>query len=323
MKRIVKLALILTAAAGVLITGGVVLVTNPVAARAPHSLWKVSPQALEDHVTALTAYQYRHCEDLGMLNAASEYIAKQWRGMGLTVDSQGFVADERAYHNLIVRFGGEDKERFLVGAHYDVCGEQPGADDNASAVAGLIEIARGLAARDTSLDYSIELVAFTLEEPPYFRTPFMGSAVHARSLADAGVEIRGMISLEMIGYFSDKHGSQKFPAPLMGLVYPNTGNFIAVVGNLGSWRLTRAIKARMSGACEVPVWSMNAPTAVPGVDFSDHLNYWSLGFDAVMVTDTAFYRNHSYHQPSDTPDTLDYERMAEVVTGVLAAVTSL
>ena len=151
----------------------------------------------------------------------------------------------------------------------------------------------------------------------------MGSAVHANSLALRGADVRGMISLEMIGYFSDEKGSQSFPAPGMSLLYSSRGDAIVVVGNSSSWWFTRRIKARMAGSGELPVRSMNAPAFVPGVDFSDHLNFWRHGWKAVMITDTAFYRNPNYHEVTDTPETLDYERMADVVTGVYAAITTL
>ncbi|MDH3815901.1 MAG: M28 family peptidase, partial [Acidobacteriota bacterium] len=135
--------------------------------------------------------------------------------------------------------------------------------------------------------------------------------------------VRGMICLEMLGYFSDEPGSQSYPAPGMGLLYPSRGNFISVVGNVSSWGFTRSVKGWMAGATELPVRSINAPALVPGVDLSDHLNFWKHGWNAVMITDTAFYRNPNYHEVTDTPDTLDYGRMAHVVTGVYAAVTSL
>jgi hypothetical protein len=211
----------------------------------------------------------------------------------------------------------------VVGAHYDVCGEQPGDDDNASAVAAVLELARLLERHRPDVAHRLELALWPLEEPPNFRTPAMGSAVHARRLADGEVPVGGMICLEMLGYFSDRPGSQSFPVPGMGLLYPSRGNFIAVVGNGPSWRLTREVKARMDGATELPVRSINAPALVPGVDFSDHFNFWRQGWKAVMITDTAFYRNPNYHQLTDTPDTLDYGRMARVVTGVYAAATTL
>jgi hypothetical protein len=151
----------------------------------------------------------------------------------------------------------------------------------------------------------------------------MGSAVHARSLREQGASVRAMISLEMIGYFSDREGSQRLPSPLLKAVYPTRGDFITVVGKMDQGPLVRTVKRAMRGASTLPVYSINAPRAIPGVDFSDHANYWDAGYDAVMVTDTAFYRNPNYHAHTDTAETLDYVRMAAVVWGVYEAVLAL
>ncbi|HZG51707.1 MAG TPA: M28 family peptidase, partial [Pyrinomonadaceae bacterium] len=197
----------------------------------------------------------------------------------------------------------------------------PGADDNASGVAGLIELAYLLGGTPPAV--RVELVAFALEEPPYFRSPFMGSAVHAASLRAQGFAVRAMLSLEMIGYFSDQPDSQHYPVSFLKAFYPSQANFIAVVGKMDQGRTVRRIKKAMAEASPLPVYSINAPRSIPGVDFSDHLNYWNEGYDALMITDTAFYRNPHYHTSADTPDTLDYRRMASVVQGVYAAVLSL
>jgi Zn-dependent M28 family amino/carboxypeptidase len=223
--------------------------------------------------------------------------------------------------NIVATFGPETPERIVVGAHYDTFMDYPGADDNASGVAGLLELARMLGQAPPSL--RVELVAFTLEEPPFFRTDAQGSAVHAESLRAKDVRVRAMLNLEMIGCFSDAPGSQAFPLPLLKLWYPDTGNFIVVVGQLGRGALVRDVKRAMRGASDLPVHSINAPAFIPGVDFSDHLSYWERGYPAVMITDTAFYRNPRYHTAQDTPATLDYARMAKVTDGVHAAVRTL
>jgi len=206
----------------------------------------------------------------------------------------------------------------VVGAHYDVAGEQPGADDNASGVAGLLELARLL--KGQSFRQRVELVFYTNEEPPFFRTPYMGSAIHARSLAESGKRASLMLSLECIGYFSDEPGSQDHPVRLLNAIYPTTGNFISLVGFYEDGDVSRQVKTAMKSASDLPVYSINAPSFVVGVDFSDHLNYWNEGFVGMMVTDTAFYRNKAYHTPRDTADRLDYGRMAKVVDGVRAVV---
>ncbi len=219
---------------------------------------------------------------------------------------------------MLAQFGPDTKERIVVGAHYDAAGPYPGADDNASGVAGLIELAHLLG--KATLPLRVELVAFTLEEPPHFATFQMGSAVHAASLKKQGVSVRLMVSLEMIGYFSDASGSQGFPTPALKPFYPSAGNFITIVGKPSEGALVRRVKKAMQAASPLPVYSINAPQTVPGIDFSDHRNYWQAGYPAVMLTDTAFYRNKNYHTEQDTPETLDYRRMALVVEGIYAAV---
>jgi Zn-dependent M28 family amino/carboxypeptidase len=256
-----------------------------------------------------------HPENLGRVAA---YIHQEFTQANGKVAEQPYTAQGETYRNVIALFGPDTAERIVVGAHYDSAGEQPGADDNASGVAGLIELAYLLG--KTSLPVRIELVAFALEESGYFRTAQMGSAVHAESLKKQSASVRVMFSLEMVGYFTDAPHSQGFPLPLLAAFYPSRGNFIAVVSKLDQGLVVRRIKKAMSGASPLPVYSINAPRFVPGVDFSDHLNYWQAGYDAAMITDTAFYRNKNYHTSRDTPDTLDYRRMAMVVQGSYAAV---
>jgi Zn-dependent M28 family amino/carboxypeptidase len=185
----------------------------------------------------------------------------------------------------------------------------------------LIELARLLGAQPPAM--RVELVAFSTEEPPYFRTTGMGSSVHAESLRKANVNVRAMLSLEMIGYFSDAGGSQHFPAGILAAFYPSTGNYIGVAGRVSDGLLARRVKKAMSNAAPLPVYAISAPSFIPGIDFSDQLNYWNAGYDALMITDTAFYRNRNYHTANDTAEKLDYKRMALVVEGVYAAVTEL
>lgn len=253
------------------------------------------------------------------LDRVASYIAYEFRAIGLKPSFQPFDINKGKYQNVIVELGPNSEERIVVGAHYDAYGELPGADDNASGIAGLIEMARILSRE--KLSTKIELVAYTLEEPPYFRTGYMGSAIHASKLLEERKKVRAMLSLEMIGYFSDESGSQKFPNPLLKLFYPSRGNFIAVIGDLGNFSLARRVKSAMKSK-ELPVYSLNAPTALSGIDFSDHLNYLT-HFPAVMITDTAFLRNHAYHTEKDTADRLDYDRMAKVVKATANAVLVL
>jgi Zn-dependent M28 family amino/carboxypeptidase len=204
----------------------------------------------------------------------------------------------------------------VIGAHYDSCGDTPGADDNASGVAGLLELARVLAEQPPK--QPVELVAYTLEEPPFFRTENMGSYRHAQSLAALNREVKLMLSLEMIGYFRDAPGSQRYPVGVLQLLYPDEGNFVALVGAFRDFGDMRRVKGLFKGASTLPATSINAPARVQGVDFSDHASYWQFKIPALMVTDTAFLRNAHYHGAGDTADTLDYVRMAQVVRGVFA-----
>ena len=186
------------------------------------------------------------------------------------------------------------------------------------AKAGLLELARILAPLKDKLKRPIELVAYTLEEPPNFRGVFMGSYVHAESLHKAGTKIKLMISLEMIGYFNDEAWSQKYPMPLFYLLFPTTGDYVALLARPSEWGIMREVKTLFEGATALPTQTANVSEVVPGLGLSDHFNYWDLDFPALMITDTAFMRNHAYHQKNDTPDRLNYEKMADVVNGVAA-----
>ena len=279
--------------------------TNPVG---------VDRTALKRHITYLsTSAPPRSIEHIEALNFAGAYIEKSFQAAGHTVVRQPFQVQEGTVYNLSVHIGPATKPRIVIGAHYDVCGNQPGADDNASGVAGLLELARLLKDNESLLQFHFELVAFTLEEPPYFGTDQMGSAVHAKSLHDAGVDVALMVSLEMIGYFSDEPDSQSYPVGLLENLYPTVGNFIALVGNPESKDVLERLKKPMLEATKVPLYSINAPSFVEGVDFSDHRSYWTYGYPAVMLTDTALFRNPHYHQKTDTIETLDIEKMALVI----------
>jgi Zn-dependent M28 family amino/carboxypeptidase len=239
------------------------------------------------------------------------------------VVAQPFIVDQGDVRNIIASFGPESGPRVVIGAHYDVAGNQPGADDNASGVSGLLELARLLSTDSAKLPMRIDLVAYTLEEPPYFRTKHMGSWIHAKSLKDSSVDVRIMLSIEMIGYFRDSEDSQRYPSKILGWFYPSKGNFISVVSNFGSHFASSSFVSLMKEGCGVPIERLTAPASIPGVDFSDHLNYWECGFDAAMITDTSFLRNDNYHETTDTPESLDYARMAEVVNGVYHAATHM
>lgn len=282
----------------------------------------VDPAQLHRDVQTLVERFPQRCDAKPeVLAQAADWIATELRQAGGRVTLQPYPVEGATFVNVRARFGPPSGEVVVVGAHYDTCMGLPGADDNASGVAGLLAVARLLGQHPPQA--AVELVAYTLEEPPHFRKPTMGSAVHVRALQQEGVAVRAMISLEMLGTFDDAPDSQSYPAPALGVVYPTRGDFIVVVGDFASPLLVRKIKGAMQPVSPLPVWSINAPALLPGVDFSDHRNYWAAGIPAVMVTDTSFFRNKRYHTVRDTPDRLDYPRMAQVVQGVHAAVRQL
>jgi Zn-dependent M28 family amino/carboxypeptidase len=273
----------------------------------------INPDKLKLHVEKLSNDFYpRNFTNTANLNKTANYIKAEFVKSGGKVSVQTFQVKGETYQNIIVMFGDETSERIVIGGHYDSAFDTRGADDNASGVAGLIELAYLLGNQKPTKQ--VELVAYSLEEPPFFATEQMGSYIHAKSLKDRDVKVSLMISLEMIGYFSDEPNSQNFPVSILSLFYPNRGNFAVIIGDFTNIFTTRNLKFAMTG--DVPIYSANVPTFVNGVDFSDHRNYWDFGYNAVMITDTAFYRNFNYHTKNDTAEKLDYQKMAKIIEGV-------
>lgn len=277
---------------------------------------------IKKHLTALTkTNQFRTHGNVAQLNESADYIRSVFGQFADSVSIQEYEANGQIYKNVIGSFGTQYSKRIVVGAHYDVCGPQEGADDNASGVVGLLELARLLQGRQ--LNNRIDLVAYTLEEPPYFRTELMGSYIHAKSLADSGVEVYGMVSLEMIGYFQDHKKSQSYPVGLLSLFYGNRGDYITLVNKFGAGKFARDFGSKFKASKAIRTKTFTGPPALPGIDFSDHQNYWKFGYSALMLTDTAFYRNKNYHQPTDTMETLDLKRMGKVIEGVYSMLIKL
>lgn len=281
--------------------------------------------ALREHVVKLTSGPgYRHIYDTAALNKTAAYIEAKFKETGLTTYRQQYQVSGRTYYNIIASAGPADAPRIIVGAHYDVCEEQQGADDNASGVAGILELARLLSVRDTKdWKYRIDMVAYTLEEPPSFRTEQMGSAVHARSLHDSMIKVKGMISVEMIGYFDDAKNSQRYPLGIFKWFYGSRGNYITLVRKFNGDKFDRQLTRRFKRSHCIRTKVFKAPLWVPGIDFSDHLNYWAYGWAALMITDTSFYRNANYHQKTDTPETLNYQKMSQVVNSLHQSLISM
>jgi Zn-dependent M28 family amino/carboxypeptidase len=211
-------------------------------------------------------------------------------------------------------------EIVVIGAHYDSVSGSPGANDNGSGVAALLELARLFAARDVGR--SVRFVAFVNEEPPFFRTGDMGSEQYARAARLKGEDIRAMLALETIGYYDDAPGSQHYP-PFFSLFFPDRGNFIGMVSNFGSRALLKRAVAAFRAASNFPLESVATFGWVPGVDWSDHASFWNEGYPAIMITDTALYRYPYYHSVQDTPDKVDYARLARVTEALAAVVEAL
>jgi Zn-dependent M28 family amino/carboxypeptidase len=208
----------------------------------------------------------------------------------------------------------------VIGAHYDTVSSTPGANDNASGVAVMLELARMLAATNDAI--TIRFVAFVNEEPPWFQTELMGSLVYAVRAKSRSDDVTGMLALETMGYYSDAEGSQQYPSPFH-LLFPSTGHFLAIVSNIGSVGLMRSFTRHFKSGSPLPVIASPAPESIPGVGWSDHWSFWRQGYKALLLTDTAPYRYPHYHAPSDTPDKLDYIRLAWAAQGIAKAAREL
>lgn len=263
----------------------------------------------------------RHYLNKSVLDSAGSYIKNELAKYADTTYFQNYDVFGSNYRNVIAVFNPEAKETIVVGAHYDVCDDQNGADDNTSGTIGLLEVARLL--KDKALKYRIELVAYTLEEPPFFRTEKMGSYIHAKSLKDSNRIVKGMVCLEMIAYFDDAKGSQDYPLGILNWFYGNKGNYITLVNKFHKGKFAKKFTNKYKRKAPVKTKKFTGPKSLPGIDFSDHLNYWKFGYSALMITDTAFYRNKNYHHKSDTIESLDIKRMAGVIDGVVLALLGM
>ena len=230
----------------------------------------------------------------------------------LTFENLGPAGSEA--QNIVLELHGESPARVIVGAHYDSAPGTPGANDNASGVAAALMLAEHFAGRP--LGNTLRVVFFANEEPPYFQNDGMGSLHHAQACAQRGDQVLAMLSLESLGYYSDAPGSQHYPGKLVGLAYPDQGNFVAFVGNLGSRSLVRHAIEVFRRTAAVPSEGAALPSWIPGVDWSDHSSFWKFGYPAIMVTDTAVFRDEHYHQFDDTPEHLSYTTLARVVLGL-------
>lgn len=267
-------------------------------------------QILYEHVDFLTSiYPFRNYKNVESLQKAADYIYGHFAETSLSIARQTWKAGDHYYQNIIASYRPEIRKRFIVGAHYDVYKDIPGADDNASAVAGLLEIARAISLK-SHIPYGIDLVAFNLEEPPFFKTKQMGSYMHAASLADQDVDVIGMLSLEMIGYYGPKEK-------------PNDRNNYLIVSGIKKYddfnkKISKLL--RMNSVMESRRISYADDFLNNGP--SDHLNYWPYDIPAAMIIGTDGGRNPHYHKPTDTIDTLDFEILTQAVNSIIFAVSN-
>ncbi len=256
------------------------------------------------------------------LAAAADYIENSLAEAGYKVRRQNFTVQNQICCNLEVELTGTKypDQIVIVGAHYDSVLGSPGANDNVSAVAAALAIARRFAGKKTAR--TLRFVLFANEEPPFFQTDQMGSFIYAKSCREKGDNIIAMLCLETIGYYSDQPNSQRYPFPF-SLVYPSTGNFLGFVSNLSSRKLLHTVVASFRKNCKFPSQAGAIPEIVPGINWSDHWSFWRHGYPAIMITDTAPYRYPWYHSHEDTPDKIDYPRLAIVTTGLQSVIADL
>lgn len=264
----------------------------------------------------------RSMERAGSLGKTADYIRETLRQAGYAVADRSYSVEGQALENLEAVLVGTEPQgaAVIVGAHYDSVAGTVGANDNATGVAATLELARLL--KESKLRRTVRFLFFVNEEPPYFQTENMGSRVYARQLRREGVRVSAMISLETIGYYSDAAGSQKYP-PVLGLFYPNRGNFIGFVGDPDSRDLVRRCVRRFRESTTFPSEGVAAPSEWPGVGWSDHWSFWQENFPAIMITDTAVFRYPYYHTAADTFDKVDFEKVARVADGVHRIVETL
>lgn len=274
---------------------------------------KADQTLLYQHVDFLTSLRpFRNHLYTASLDRVCDYMKQEFSSYGLQVSEQPFEAGDLNYRNVIASYNSGKRRRLIVGAHYDVFGDQPGADDNGSAVAGLLESARLVAEGQPTIDYRIDFVAFSLEEPPYYGTHEMGSYVHAKSVKDQKDDLIGMINFEMIGFFNDD--DQPYPDPRLKAAYPQKANFIAVVGKQKYHEFNQRVFELMKTNTGIDVQIIDHPMIESLAGMSDQRSYWEFDIPALMINDTSFLRNPHYHQMSDDIGTLSFDHMKEVVT---------
>lgn len=280
---------------------------------------------MKGHVAALaTLVGERRVGKGESLTRARDYVASELGAIAAAVNEETELeylgSDGANAANVILNLAGQSSDTVLVGAHYDSAPDTPGANDNASGVAVGLYLAKQLSG--ARYRNTLRFVFFANEEPPYFQNPGMGSLAHARGCAERGEHIIAMLALESLGYYSDDPGSQRYPWPV-GLFYPERGNFVGFVGNFSSRPLVREAIGIFRSSAMFPSEGAALPGWIPGVGWSDHWAFWELDYPAIMVTDTAVYRDPNYHQDSDVASNLNYGHMARVTLGLLDVIRGL
>lgn len=299
-----------------------VLLMRPESASANASL----AERLRAHVEAVASSEH-NTRTPEALERAALYIEGALNRAGYRAARQEYTAGAQRVRNIEASVrnvvpGRRPERIFIVGAHYDSAQGAPGANDNGSGTAAVLELARLLKTMQPSNGTEVRFVFFVNEEPPWFRGEEMGSMVHASNLKRQQQNVEGALVLETVGYYTDTPGSQRLPAGLEDS-YPDTGNFIAFVGTLESSNLVREALAAFRASSDFPAQGLAAPAHTTGVTLSDHTSYNRHGYPAIMITDTAFMRYPYYHTAEDTPDKLDYESMARVVNGLAKTISAL
>jgi Zn-dependent M28 family amino/carboxypeptidase len=287
--------------------------------------WQVraSESSLRDDVSMLAGtIGPRSVQHGDSLKRSADYITGRLERAGWTVRRLGYAVNGKTCENLEVERKGTSKpdEIVVIGAHYDTVFSSPGADDNASGVAALLALADELGRFAPAR--TLRLVAFVNEEPAYFQSDLMGSRVYARACKQRGERITAMVALDAVGFFSDKKKSQRYPFPLRWF-YPSRGDFVGIVGNRESKALVKQVARAFADTASIRSIDAALPAKIAGVGWSDHWSFWQEGYAAVMITDTATFRNPHYHRATDTPETLDYARLGGVVTALRSAVEVL
>jgi Zn-dependent M28 family amino/carboxypeptidase len=297
---------------------------NFMASAYPGGPLQTRPESLSAAVTALAVGigpRDLFNNNIANLRRTETYITARLKKAGYKVEYQEYLSSGVKVKNIIaVRTGtAAPSEVIVVGAHYDTC-DNPGADDNASGVAGLLELAEYASAR--KFGKTIKFVAFVNEEPPFFQREGMGSAAYANAAAERKEDIKIALVLEMIGYYTEASVSQRYP-PLIGPFFPGKGDFIAQVSNFKSRALSKRADAAFKAATTLPIKTVALPSFVRGIDYSDHSSFWAAGYPSVMFTDTSFYRNANYHKNTDLPATLNYTYMAAFLDGMKGVLDEL